>query len=98
LEGKKVRQKFYLKIFQPKVKTARQIRAERFHAEQKRKAFAAENAKELGAPLRGANSPQEKSEAKESQIQTRKPRFPGQFRKPSARPFAPKPAGPSANR
>ena len=86
------------KNFKPKVKTARQIRAERFHAEQKRKAFAAENAKELAAPRSGANSPQEKSEAKESQVQTRKPRFPGQFRKPSVRPFAPKPAGPSANR
>jgi len=88
----------HAKSWKPKVKTARQIRAERFHAEQKRKAFAAENAKELAAPRSGANSPQEKSEAKESQVQTRKPRFPGQFRKPSVRPFAPKPAGPSANR
>ena len=91
---KNLKKLFNLKKIQPKVKTARQIRAERFHAEQKRKAFAAENAAQSGA-----NSPQKKSEAKESQVQTRKPRFPGQFRKPSsARPFAPKPAGPSANR
>ncbi|CAG5112672.1 Oidioi.mRNA.OKI2018_I69.chr2.g6861.t1.cds [Oikopleura dioica] len=90
----------HAKSWKPKVKTARQIRAERFHAEQKRKALAED--KKLGTQKNvaaGAFEPQQKNDPKkESQVQSRKPRFPGQFRKPTTRSFPPKPAGPSANR